>query len=177
MAGDLLGSAAAYASSSIAAFSGWMLTGFGAALGLLVINYHEIVEYLDIGALRNALFAFLIAFVVALIIRYLATMIVSSKEAREHAHAVGEKAGMEEDLTEDEAIDLLNDVYAEILKASWPPGRWYTKKLIEATMHGDHAVGPRHQFKAAQFAGWLVLVQTIFHLYSVFAIASGLVVL
>ena len=176
IAAKLLSAAAAKNASITGAFSGWILTGIGAALGLLVVNYDKLSDYLSIASIRSALIAYVFAFFLALVVRYLTTAIIGGNEIREHANEIGYKYGLETEMSDDEAELFLMEVYAEVRDANWYPARWYIQKIHKGILQGDFALGPRILTKMAQAIGLLVLLQTLLHLYSIVAIVRGLAV-
>ena len=162
-AAKVLNAMAGSINTQLAAFSSWMVAGFGAVLGLLVANIDTIAPFIPPTIIGGAVKLFLVAVVLNVFQRYLAAIVAGSV-------TVGKEV---ESIPITQEIDL-SYIIREIERATfWPTRilvRWSNRKVLS----GDLAVGGRLNARLAQIQGWLVLVQMIAVVSAIFVIANGL---
>lgn len=170
LAGRLLSLSAGRASSSLDQFSGWLLSGFGAAFALLLANIDPVSRHLSIGALRLALLLFLAALVVSMLSRLLATVVGAGASAAAEAEPIGRglaEAGIEVNF---------KTVLREAEQATFWPLRLAVASSFKRVEQGDFAAAGRLHAKLTQVLAVLVLVQVIIATISAAVLACGLAV-
>lgn len=150
-------------SIELAAFSGWMVLGFAAVLGLLVANLDKVSGFVAPEALGLAIKLFLLALVLNVIQRYMAAIVVSSVAVGKELESMPTHPGME-----------IRTLLAELESATfWPTRllvRWTNQKILD----GDFAFSGRLNARLAQAQGWLVFAQLIAVVTSTLVIANAL---
>jgi hypothetical protein len=169
-AGRLLSVTAGTAAASLDSFSGWLLSGFGAAYALLLANIEKVANFLDVAALRNALILFATATVAGVIARYLGAIVSAGAATSEAAAQLGK--GLEIENPEVAARVILG----EISKATFWPARLLVTSAFRNVERGDYAAGGRLYARLVQVQSWLVVLLALSLVSSIWTITRGLAV-
>ncbi len=165
LASKMLSSAAGHASAELASFSGWLITGFAAAFGLLLVNIDAVSKFLDPGKLGRAIVLFLVAVVVHVIQRWLAAITAGSIAAGKEAASAAIEGSHELDFVV---------VFAEMERATYRPMRWFVRKSYAKVANGDVAAAGRMQAKLAQWQGFAVLAQLVLSVSAIAVVVVNL---
>ena len=162
-AAKVLNTMAGSINAQLAAFSSWMVAGFGAVLGLLITNIDTIAAFIPPSTIGISVKLFLVAVVLNVLQRYLAALIAGSIAAGREVESIS--------ITQE--IDI-NYIVREIERATFWPTRilvqWSNRKVLS----GDIAVGGRLNVRLAQIQGWLVLIQMVAVVFAISIIANSL---
>jgi hypothetical protein len=170
LAGRLMLLAAQRSSSSMDAFSGWMLAGFGGAFALLLANIEGAATVLRVGSLRSGAWWFLAAVLLSVGQKSLASLVASSTAAGIEGEMIGRE------LADGAAEFDARHIFREMHKAVLPPFRWIVRRAFEKSQVGDHAAGGRLCLQLAQIQGWVVFVETLLLIAGVVLLLRGLAV-
>lgn len=162
-AGKLLVAMAAKLSSELSTFSGWMITAFGALLGVMLANIESVTKFIPVKALGWSVSIFLSAVALHVIQRYLASIVAGSVAAGEAAEAIPPHDNVD-----------MRYVLGQLEQSTlWPTRllvRWSNSKIA----NGDLAVAGRMNARLAQIQAWLVFFQLGLVLWAAYSIARAL---
>lgn len=161
--GKVLSLMAARLSAELSTFAGWMLTGFGALLGLILTNIESVSKFVPASSIGSSISIFLSAVVLHVVQRYLASIVASST-------AIGKEIESIPAIGEINIQFLLRELEASTL---WPTRllvKWSNAKIRE----GDLAVGGRVNAVIAQLQAWMVFSQLILIIWAAYTIAKEL---
>lgn len=149
-------------SAELAAFSGWMLVGFAAILGLIVANLQAVSTFVALESISTVLKLFVVAVISNVFQRYCAAVIAASA-------AVGKEVA-------NYAVPALDiDLFLRQIEGAtlWPM-RYLLRRSNRKLLEGDFAVGGRLIAALAQAAGLLVFVQMLAVVASVLVLANAI---
>ena len=139
-------------SSRLISFSGWLITAFGASIGLLFANLEATLKVLPSNCLKTSVSIYLSAVILHVVQRYLANF----------SAAGGLGDSFQNPLTEEELAKIdFNYVYQEIERTTFYPAKWLIKQQFKAAAKGDYAAGGHMHYRVAQFEGALAVLQAI----------------
>ena len=155
-------------SESLSKFATWLLAGFSAAFTLILANLDNVTKFIQVNAIKEAVFLFLISLVIAVVQRWIFTII--------QAGSLGSDEGMKIDSGLNQAGLAINKevLLKEIEDASFYPAKYYIKKQYDKIRGGDHTVGGRQQIKLAQIQGFLMLAQVLMAVLSLVVFVNGI---
>jgi hypothetical protein len=170
LAGQLLIVATQKVSNSFDSFSGWLATGFGAALALFIANLETISKFTTLGTIKCASLLFLISAVLAVIDKVFASFIAAGCAAAIEGAALGK------DLAERQVQIDVTTFFAETEKALFWPGSWFARRAFTKAQSGDFAGPGRMYTKVAQIQALAVIIQALLSLAAAVTIVRGLAV-
>jgi hypothetical protein len=170
LAGQLLIVATQKISSSFDVFSGWLATGFGAALALFIANLGTVSKFTTLGTIKCASLLFLISAGLAVVGKLLASFIAAGSAASIEGAALGR------DLAERQVQIDVTTFFAETEKALFWPGSWFAHRAFTKAQSGDFAGPGRMYTKVAQIQAFVVILQALLSLAAAVAIVRGLAV-
>lgn len=162
-AGRMLSIMAQCISSELAKYSGWMIAGFGAFLGLIVANIDKVAPYIAPQAIGCSVSVFMVAVVLNVFQRYMAAIVASSGAVAKEVEAIS-------------IVPPFNMPYtlSQIeLSTFWPARKfvgWSNAKILA----GDIALAGRIQSTMAQIQGALVLLQMVATVSAAIVIVNAL---
>ncbi len=171
LASTVIQGAAAELSRNLDLFSGWLLAGFGAVLGLVIANIDSISVSLPPERVFGATKIFIWAAGLALVAKYLSLIVVTARSVGDQAAASTEKLLSQE--PQALAQSSFSALFSEIEGAFFYPAKWYMRWNLRKIHDGDFVHGARLLMKIAQFQSVLVLTQSILHLASAVFLISG----
>jgi hypothetical protein len=134
--------------AQLVSFSGWMIAGFGAVLGLLLSNLDKVSPLLPVTSIGFAVKLFVVAVALNLLQRYLAAIVGSAVAAAEEV----EKIKTPDDLDH-------HYLLSQIESSMYWPSILLTRKINKKILAGDYSIGGRMVAKMAQIQAWFVVSQ------------------
>lgn len=161
--GQVLIAMAECTSSGLSKFSGWMLVGYAAILGALLVNLASAEKFLAPDTLSRLAALFSGAVFLNLLQRYSAAVVSSSVE-------VGKKV-------QEQPIPQNLDIVAflsELERATLWPASLMVRRSNRELLAGDLAAGGRLLATFAQIEAWLVFAQVLVSVAATLVLACGL---
>jgi len=153
IASVLLTESVSRGASALDSFSSWLLGGFGAGVGLLVVNVNSVKATLQLATIKHVVVLFLCAAVIGLLERILTSVLVAASQAATIARTmVMDRPELWRSLD-------FSVVFAEINRAIFPPLRWIARRSFAKAAAGDLSAASRTMVAWAQVRGLLVLIQ------------------
>lgn len=153
---------------STSVFATWLLAGFSAAFGLILVNLDGILEFVEVNAVKNAFFLFLVSLLIAVIHKWLSAILQAGFRGGDEGEKVDSVLN-QSGLTVNQELLL-----AEIERACLPPTRFLVKRQYRKLRSGDITVAGRQQLKLAQIQSFLMLGQILMAVLSIFFFIKGI---
>lgn len=165
VARQLLYLSSAKSSAVVDSFLSWLLTGTGAAIGLVLSNLGTLDSYIGTPSVRCSALLFLGASLPAVLQKYISSVVVGSGEAVERAWELAEKASVTHD-------DLdFSIIQAEMHKSTLPTTR--AIKWLASAVFRDPDLA-RNIARATQIQWLLAITSTVLLLSSIATLVLGL---
>lgn len=165
-AADVLMTVSSVVSSNLLTFTGWLIVGFGSALGVLIANVSNVEEYIDKKVLSSTVILYCVAFFFHMIQRYLETIVNSSHQAAEFQRSRREE--------KKPSIVNMGGFLEAIADASFPPVNYFMKWSF-ALLLNDNYMGPaRLNAKLSQIQTLLMVLQGILFISILWELGKGL---
>ena len=161
--GKVLTAMGARVSSELVAFSGWLLIGFAAILGVLFSNLDAVTTFVAPQALSTVVKLFVLAVVCNVLQRYSAAVVAASVAGGKEIEAYPAPATLD-----------LRSFLTQVESATLWPMRYMVRRSNLKILQGDLAVGGRLISKLAQVEAWLVFVQLIAVVAATWVLANAL---
>jgi hypothetical protein len=173
LAGVMITSMAVTLSGKFDTFATWLLTAFGAAVGL-VLTSHDAAALVLTSAIRFGAKLFCCAVVVTVIEKYIAIIVSGGGESAVAARsAVLDHIDRRRELGLSQALDM--DVFTrEFARALFRPFRRVASRAARKVNEGDLNAGARPILVLAQIQGLLVFVQIVLFLIALWKIVETL---
>jgi hypothetical protein len=157
LAGRILTLCAQSVSESLDRFGGWLLAGFGAAIGLLVANAGTLSKLLRVERLRGSIILFLVAVGLGVLQRLLAALVAGAASVAKESESIGR------DIVGDVDLDRF---FRELKRAPVYPRR-FLEKSLEAVEAGDFAAPGRRLIGIAWIQVLFIVGQLLFSCLSI----------
>ncbi len=174
LAAAALSDGAGTASAAIDRFAGWLLTGFGAGVALLLTN-RDVQSWIPTSTVRTCLIAFAWSVVLVVAEKFVSIAITGSAESGRVGRELSDKAferlraaGVDRPQLDPHII------VDEVKRALLWPGYRLLSGTFSKVLAGDLAAWARVLTRMAQVQGMLVLLQWVLFLVSRWRIASAL---
>lgn len=161
--GQVLTATAESMSAGLSKFSGWMLVGFAAILGILLINIESTEKFLPPGALSRIVMLFSMAVLLNLLHRFAAAVVSSSAEIA--------KKMRDQPVPENINVAL---ILSQLEYAALWPARLLVRRANQNILSGDLAAAGRLLSTLAQIEAWLVFTQALISVAAIFVLAFNL---
>lgn len=166
--GKIMVHASVKGSEKLDAFSGWMLTAFGAMLAFLLGKLTDLSPYITKETLPALVRLFLCALVVGVIAKFVATIAASLGAGAEAGESASKQA-------EGHFFDPVVFM-AEFEKAAWGLNKWGVRWAVKRLRMGDFACSGRVANYVLQLQVVLSVLQSGFCMYAVWVLYKGLTI-